>query len=439
MPSKRFNAQTVKSLKPQARRVDYFDSTTPGLGLRVTPNGIKTWFFMYRVNGKRLRRWTIGRYSTFSLADGREKVKIAIGGLVKEGLDPAAAKIESRGSRTVGELAGEYMTKHAKVKKSSWRADEWQLEKDVLPAWRHRPVKDIKRADVVALLDGIADPSRRNAPQSAVHVRRLLSKMFNFALARDYGIEYNPVQGTDPPALGARRTGVLDGREIGSLVHGLDRERDEGYPLTAAWQRLILLTGQRPGEVLAMEWDKLELGKREGWWTVRMSKNGDPIRAAISPQAVACLRGLAKWSRQRYEEIERNMEGRREQRGFSKYVFPAGARARSRITPGADGEAQKAYADRHMSAMLHNACERIRENAGIDDYNPHDLRRTAGTTMAELGVPRFIVERVLNHTDRTVTSVYDRYSYAKEKMAAVTKLGAYVARVSKRPRFRRVA
>ena len=79
-----------------------------------------------------------------------------------------------------------------------------------------------------------------------------------------------------------------------------------------------------------------------------------------------------------------------------------------------------------MSATLHNACERIRENAGIDDYNPHDLRRTAGTTMAELGVPRFIVERVLNHTDRTVTSVYDRYSYSKEKMAAVTKLGAYV-------------
>lgn len=79
--------------------------------------------------------------------------------------------------------------------------------------------------------------------------------MFNFALARDYGIEYSPVQGTDPPAHGGRRTRVLDGREIGALVHGLDRERDQGYPLTAAWQRLILLTGQRPGEVLAMEWN----------------------------------------------------------------------------------------------------------------------------------------------------------------------------------------
>ncbi len=62
----------------------------------------------------------------------------------------------------------------------SWRADEWKLKKDMLPAWRHVPVKDIRRADVVALFDTIADPDGRNAPQSAVHVRRLLSKMFNF-------------------------------------------------------------------------------------------------------------------------------------------------------------------------------------------------------------------------------------------------------------------
>jgi integrase len=439
MPTLRLTAQTVQSLKPKPQRVDYFDATTPGFGLRLTPGGVKTWFFMYRVNGKRLRRWTIGRYPTLSLADAREKMKIASGDLAKGGIDPAATKIQSRTARTIDDLAAEYLTKHAMVKKKSWRADDWQLKKDILPAWRYRPVQDIKRLDVVALLDDIADPNGRNAPQSAVHVRRLLSKMFNFALARDYGIEYNPVQGTDPPAHGGRRTRVLDGREIGALEHGLDRERDNGYALTAAWQRLILLTGQRPGEVLAMEWNKLELGKREGWWTVRMSKNGDPIRAALSVQAVACLRELAKGSRQRHEEIERNMEGRRERREFSQFVFPAGARARSRTTVGADGEAQKAYEDRHMSGTLHNACERIRENAGIDDYNPHDLRRTAGTTMAELGVPRFIIERVLNHTDRTVTSVYDRYSYSKEKMAAVTKLGAYVQKMAKPQRSRHVA
>ena len=173
---------------------------------------------------------------------------------------------------------------------------------------------------------------------------------------------------------------MLDGHEIGALMRGLDQERDNGYPLTAAWQRLILLTGQRPGEVITMEWSRLELGKRDGWWTVRMSKNGDPIRAALSPQAVTCLRELELWSRRRHEEIEQNMEGRRERRELSKFVFPAGARGRSRN--GGSGK-EPVYEDRHMSVMLHKACERIRENAAVDDYNPHDLRRTAATAMAE--------------------------------------------------------
>jgi integrase len=82
----------------------------------------------------------------------------------------------------------------------------------------------------------------------------------------------------------------------------------------------------------------------------------------------------------------------------------------------------------------HHACERIRARAAIADFNPHELRRTVGTTMAELGVPRFIVERVLNHTDRAVTSVYGPYRYSTEKMAAVRKLGAFVDRMATRHR-----
>jgi integrase len=117
----------------------------------------------------------------------------------------------------------------------------------------------------------------------------------------------------------------------------------------------------------------------------------------------------------------------------------AGAGQMGNLTSAPMGGVQKAYQHRNMSGMLHNACERSRENAGIGDYSPHDLRRTAATTMAELGVPRFITERVSNHTDRTVTSDYDRYSYRKEEMAAVIKLGAFVERMAKRHRSRRVA
>jgi integrase len=128
------------------------------------------------------------------------------------------------------------------------------------------------------------------------------------------------------------------------------------------------------------------------------------------------------------------MAGRRPRREFSTFVFPAGARGRSRFEADADGQQHLVYDDRHMAGTQHNACERIRARVGIADFTPHDLRRTAGTAMAQLGVPRFIVERVLNHTDRTVTSVYDRYSYSTEKMAAVRKLGAFVERMATRHR-----
>jgi hypothetical protein len=66
---------------------------------------------MYRVHGTRLRRWTIGRYPTLSLADAREKMKMAAGGLAKSGVDPAATKIQDRASKTIGDLAHEYLTK----------------------------------------------------------------------------------------------------------------------------------------------------------------------------------------------------------------------------------------------------------------------------------------------------------------------------------------
>ena len=134
---------------------------------------------------------------------------------------------------------------------------------------------------------------------------------------------------------------------------------------------------------------------------------------AVPAQAVTCLRELEAWSRAQHAEIECTMEGRRETRPPSRFVFPAGSRARSRVLVDEPGTSR-----RRITAGICRRCSTMRVNGSqsgpASDYNPHDLRRTAGTTMAELGVSRFIIERVLNHTDRTVTSIYDRYSYSKK-------------------------
>ena len=72
------------------------------------------------------------------------------------------------------------------------------------------------------------------------------------------------------------------------------------------------------------------------------------------------------------------------------------------------------------------ASKRVRALMGVGDWTPHDLRRTASTLMGRLKVPRFIIDRVLNHTDVTVGGVYDRFTYTEERLDAVTKLGAHV-------------
>jgi hypothetical protein len=164
----KFTAATIESIRPASKRVDYFDATLRGFGLRVTPTGAKTWFYWYRLPTGKARRWTIGRYGRadkggLALATAREKARIAAGKLIDKGHDPAAAKSEQRRLKVVSDLATEYMNLHAKPSKKTWERDQWILDKDVLPTLGHVPVRNVTRQHIQQLLDPIRDPKGRNA------------------------------------------------------------------------------------------------------------------------------------------------------------------------------------------------------------------------------------------------------------------------------------
>ena len=416
-----FTAEGVKALKPAATRVEYWDASLTGFGLRVTPRGAKTWFYWYR-RGHVKRRWTIGRFPQLSLADARQQARDAYG------KDPAGEKVDGRHAPTFGALGDAYLRLHAKPHKKSWARDQECIERD-LAQWKCIPVKDIGRKMVQALLDQIADPQGRNAPASARATKLLLSTMFNFALPRDFGIDFNPVVGTQAPKAQHRQRFLIDA-EIIRLLAALDEESKQGHHLLAHWFLLILLTAQRPGEVAVMRWDQLDLFEERherattGWWNVRTSKNGQPIHAALSPEAVRLLRALRRWSEQEHARIEESRAARRGPRLMSAYVFPA-------------GDAAEAVEDTPMGSDQFPATERVRTLMGVRDWTPHDLRRTASTLMGRLKVTRFIIDRVLNHTDATVGGIYDRFTYTEERMDAVTKLGAHVAALPKMCRLLR--
>jgi integrase len=159
------------------------------------------------------------------------------------------------------------------------------------------------------------------------------------------------------------------------------------YPVqhcTAAALRLILVTGQRPGEIRAMHWDEVQ----GAWWTIPNEKTKNETTHRVPLTALAL------------ELLGERAEG---------FVFP---------TRGKLG---------HLGdTALNHACRVNMAHFGIEPWTPHDLRRTVGTRLGELGFNRLVQDKVLNHADRTVGGIYDLHSYDREKRQA---LGAWERRL----------
>jgi integrase len=378
---KALTAAFVESVKPQEKRIDYWDAKLAGFGLRVTQTGAKTWCALYRHRG-RIRRLTIGSYPILGLADAREIARRALRD-AQLGLDPAAARGQARDADSFGELAALYLERHSKVNKRSWHEDERIMNRDLLPAWGNRKAAEIMRKDVIKLLDGIVE---RGAGVMANRTRALISKVYNFGIMRGV-VEHNPAYKVSNPGLEHQRDRVLSEAEIRALW--IELERQPGPP--AAVFKLSLLTGQRRGEILGMAWGELDLDS--GWWTLpsQRAKNKLTHRVPLGPQSLAILEQLRE---------------RRPQDAL--YVFP-GPKRRPISNP--------------QKWLI-----RLKTASGLD-FRFHDLRRTAASMMTGIGIERLVVSKILNHVERGITAVYDRYSYDNEKRAALVKWDRHLARI----------
>ena len=160
MPKHRLTTRFLDSIKPpKGARVEYWDASTPGFGLRVAPSGRKTWVLMYRVRGdKRLRRATLGTYPTLTLADAREQARTDLR-MAAKGRDPAGERKAEREADTFADLAEQYIEKYAKKQKRSWVKDRQTLDRDLLPRFRHRKASSIKRREVIGLLEAPEAPA----------------------------------------------------------------------------------------------------------------------------------------------------------------------------------------------------------------------------------------------------------------------------------------
>ena len=200
MPSNTTNKLTdakIRGLSRPKERAFLFEEGT-GFGLRLEPSGTKSFVIWYRFNGKQ-DGVTLGRYPKLSLSDARARV-IKIKQKLERGEDPRIVIKETqrvnRNFYTVGDLCDEYVERHAKVKKKSWKEDQRILNKDIVPVWNRRKASDIKRKDVIHLLDNIVE---RGAAIQANRTLAVIRRMFNFALERDI-LEFSPCNAVKAPA-----------------------------------------------------------------------------------------------------------------------------------------------------------------------------------------------------------------------------------------------
>lgn len=230
-------------------------------------------------------------------------------------------------------------------------------------------------------------PEAETAPIGANRLLELLVRLFNFAIDRET-LDANPcARVAKPGGKESSRDRVLSPDEIRTLWNALDRAWFTEQ--TAAALRLILITAQRPGEVVSMRREDLDLA--EGWWTIpaERAKNGLAHRVPLNRTARQILELLP---------------------AGSPWVFPS---------PGVDQHIHR----NALALAIRRARQRQTDPLEVGDFSPHDLRRTAASHMASVGVERFVIGKLLNHVEPGVTKVYDRHSYDAEKKRAMDKWG----------------
>jgi len=377
----------IENVKPADIRREVPDSGCRGLYLIVQPTGRKAWAVRYRFRGD-TRKLTLD--SGLTLAEAREAATKALREL-ERGNDPAALKFDAQAKAekaaadrkrdTVEHHAGLFIEQYArkKTREKSWKQTEHVFHNIALPAWHGRTVHDLARRDIRELIEHVAE----DRPVMANRVLAHLSKFFNWLCERDV-IPASPCAGIKPPHKEQARERVLSDDEIKALWRACDAIKGPAGPAV----KLLLLTGQRCGEVVGMKRSELS----GDVWTLppARTKNKQRHEVPLSAQALAII-----------DEMKVIDED---------FVFTISKTQRL-----GNMSRAKAALDAQMKPK--------------EPWVLHDLRRTVASGMAALTIELPVIEKVLNHksgTFRGIVGVYQKHAYAKEKRDALERWANHV-------------
>jgi integrase len=417
MARTRLTDRSLRRPAPEAGQVELWDDLVPGFGLRISAGGSRTYFVMRRLNGKLVRR-TVGKVppdlagrlaeGELTLPDARDKARQLLSDLAR-GFDPTedkrALSTTAETPNTFGQVAEAYFKDPSKRGGAVLRS-KGELERKVrvdLAAWKDRPISEITRAEVRAVLNA----KHATSPVAANRLLALIRRIFRWAVREDL-IAANPAMDIDPPAQEEERDRVLSLTELAQVWAGAEAM---GYPF-GPLIKMLILTAQRRSEVAGLTWAEVD-GKA---WRLPDSraKRGKGHLIPLSPRAVSIL-----------EELPR-MGDR------PTLVFTTGRR---KAKPGEDASPapvsgwsrMKDRLDKAIATATAKAAEEPLDLArhSLAPWTLHDLRRSVAThlrdeaIMGDARVDRLTVSKILNHAEGGMTRIYDRYSSDPEKRRAL--------------------
>jgi integrase len=419
--------QKIRPPQSKSTRRELKDAAVRGFGVRVTPEGSKSWVFVYTSPTKQKRvRLTIGNVE-FKNPDGQvaldleqaRAVAIELRRAIREGRDPAderstakalvIAAAQEAQARTFRALAATYIKRDLANKRRGWEVQRI-IERELLPAWGDKAISAITAVDVQARIEALLNADK---PVAARRLFEIIRRIFHWVIARpSYGLERSPADGMRASELFGRktlRTRTLTDDELAALWRASERA---GYPSGAIIQ-MLMLSALRRSEVAQATLGEIDLAARR--WTIPASrmKGGAVHVVPLTSKMMAIIKALPRFSGGEF--LFTSKDGSAAATGFSL---------------------MKTKIDRLMLEELRKiAKERGSDPSKVtlNEWRLHDIRRSARTHLSALRVPELVSELILAHAKPGLHQVYDQHAYFDEKLTALNEWGARLDRIVNPP------
>jgi integrase len=342
---------------PASGSAYYYDLDVPGLALRVTAKGVRTFVLVKKISGV-TQRITLGRWPGLKLADAR-RAAARINGEIAAGLDPVALRRAARArAETCSDLWPLYLA-NIKRKNRSWERDEHRWKAEVAPRIGRKPLSSITPAECQKIVDAVG----ADHPIKANRIAALLGAFFAFAVKNDRVVR-NPARGLSRYEEAARDR-FLSGDELRAFLNACTAAPEPWGDFFA----LLLWTGARKGTVMAMRWSDIDLQNHVWRIPATSAKNKQAAAIALVEPALSILT--------RRQALHAN----------SPWVFPSSSKS-GHLT----------HAAKAWSAVV--------KSTGISNLRPHDLRRTVGSWLAASGASSFVIQKALTHKSAASAKAY---------------------------------